>query len=237
MHSLLERQRELQSAIVATRGVGDRPDAPIAVYRNAYRARLAGALRLNYPAVAALLGVEAFADLANRYAEIHPPAHFSIRWHGQALPRLLEPGPLTELAQMDWALGLAFDAADARAADETLLAAHPVSAWAEMAFALHPAVSVLAFEWAVEPQWDAIRDGREIPEATLHRHALMAWRQGLETRWRIATAEEGAALRLLASLGTLQGVCDHMEDAQRVGEWFARWIHDGLLVPGRGGRA
>src|SRR5512146_56405 len=75
MRSLLEAQRAMQRAILA-----DDSDAPpiaqeapprIGIYRYAYRARLANALRANYPALARMMGDEAFRTLAAGYARAH----------------------------------------------------------------------------------------------------------------------------------------------------------------------
>ena len=72
MPSLLEQQRLLQASILmpdALAAVLRANCSPrIAIYRDAYFARLAGALRTNFPALAALLGDQKFNELARRYA-------------------------------------------------------------------------------------------------------------------------------------------------------------------------
>ncbi|HSN20698.1 MAG TPA: putative DNA-binding domain-containing protein, partial [Usitatibacter sp.] len=115
MPSLHDAQRALQRAILADAPVaegmlsaGSRPG----IYRHAYRARLAGALAANYPALAAALGAAAFRELAERYARMHPSRRYSIRWHGDRLAEALDDERLADLARMEWALGIAFDAPD-----------------------------------------------------------------------------------------------------------------------------
>ncbi len=238
MPSLPEQLHALARAIVA-----DEAPAPaeaafgrerLAVYRHAYRARLEEALRVNYPALATVLGDEGFSRVAAAHAARRPPAHYSIRWHGADLFADLPPGPLAELARMDWALGEAFDAADADAVDPGSLARHPPGEWAGLAFALHPSVRVLMMGWAVEPLWEAARKSPQGPFAqpASDRHALVAWRLAREAHWRVATQEEGRALCALGRLGTLEAVCggESEDDAARIGEWFAGWVQGGLLV-------
>ncbi len=238
MPSLRETQVALRGAILdedepAMRG--GMPLAGLAVYRNAYRARLAGALRVNYPVLAQLLGDEGFRSIADAYARSHPSRSPSIRWHGADLARFLAPGPRADLARMEWALGAAFDAADAAPLDAAFLRTVPVYEWQALRVALHPSVAVLRLSFAIEPQWEAIRAGHEAPAAQPDPHGLIVWRRGLDARWRIASLEESAALLALGRQANLEAACESLdeEQAESLGEWFASWTVDGLLVAAR----
>ena len=234
MHSLLEAQRALQRAILT-----DDPDAwasppRVGIYRYAYRARLAGALRANYPALARMIGEDEFRTLAEGYARAHPPRHFSIRWHGHALAEYLPAGPEADLARMEWAIAEAFDAADAEPIEPQRLADEPVEGWADLPLALHPSVEVLPMRWAVECAWERLRheaaaDAREIEPRP---HALFVWRRNLDAHWRIAGADEARALLALDLGGTLEHACEAIGDAGagQVGAWFAGWVREGLLT-------
>lgn len=247
MRSLLEAQRAMQRAILT-----DDPDAPplarerlprIGIYRYAYHARLANALRANYPALARLMGDEAFRTLAAGYARAHPSRHFSIRWHGHALAEYLPAGALADLARMEWAIAEAFDAPDGAVLDADRLAGVAVERWAELPLVLHPSAQVLALEWAVEGPWERLRhDGaanpREIenPRDIERRpHALVVWRKRLDAHWRSAGADEARALLALDAGGSLQHACEAVGDegADRVGAWFAGWVREGLLAAQR----
>lgn len=237
MPSLLDQQRALQAAILAPEEcapVLDHSFSPrLAIYRHAYRARLAGALRLNHPMLAKLIGPQAFDRIAQDYAQAHPSRDFSIRWHGADLGAMLPDGPRADLARMEWALATAFDAADAPALDKDGLARVPVDEWPELLIALHPSLQVVSMGWGVEAQWEALRDEIALPpQPDANAHALLAWRRQLEVRWRIASVEEGRALLALGARGTLQRACETLgeEDAAQVGTWFAAWVHDGMLV-------
>ena len=94
MPSLRDQQAMLQGAILAPEEnapILSRLHSPrIAVYRHGYRARLAGALRQNDPALARVMGDEAFETIAGEYARAFPSRTFSIRWHGADLYRFLD---------------------------------------------------------------------------------------------------------------------------------------------------
>jgi Putative DNA-binding domain len=224
--SLREHQEALRHAILGDATL----DGGAEIYRYAYRARLEGALRQNYPALARRVGEDAFRDLARAYAREFPSRHYNIRWHGAQLWRLLD-GAHADLARMEWALGVAFDAADAAPLDWNRLRREPLDAWAGLPLALHPSTQVLAMSWAVEP----LREGTG--EVYAHEHVLIVWRKGLQAHWRIAESAEGTALRALGSLGTLQATCEAMPDAciESLGAWLAGWVAEGMLAAGTPG--
>lgn len=222
MPSLRESQLELRDAILA----GARhANGGLEVYRYAFGARLAGVLRSNYPVLARRLGELEFARLARRYIAETPSRHFNIRWYGAQLSRHLR-GAYADLARMEWALGLAFDAADETPLAWDALKSRPVEDWVGLPIALHPSTQVLSMSWSAEALWE----GTAI-EHRRNRHALLVWRKDLQAHWRIASRSEALALRALR-FGTLADACDAAPEAafEQVGEWFAGWVREGMLV-------
>ncbi len=235
MRSLASEQRLLQRAIL---GQGRRepaltPSSRLGVYRHAYPARLAGALRSNYPALARVLGDEEFERVAHAHGRARPSSHYSIRWHGAGLAERL-PAPLADLARMEWALGLAFDARDAEPLTAERLAEVPVERWSTLPLGMHPSVSVLELQWAIEPHWQAMRGDAEVETAApkRHDHALLAWRKALDACWRSCPLEEGRALVALHRRGSLAGACEEAgaDQEHEIGAWFAGWVREGMLV-------
>ena len=77
-------------------------DQRLAVYANAYRARLVEALASDYQAVRRSLGEEAFTRLCHAYIRAHSSTSYSLRWFGEHLPAFLRqdyPEHLSELAR------------------------------------------------------------------------------------------------------------------------------------------
>lgn len=232
MPSLREYQRGLQAAILAEDAPS--PAEQLAIYRHAYRARLAGVLRQNYPVLAEQLGEDELLRVAGDYARTRPSHHFSIRWYGSELASVLSSAPMQELARMEWALGTAFDAADREPLDVQGLADVPVDDWAQLPLALHPSVKVLELQWAIEPIWESVRSsGKSVSTAPgAHAHMLLVWRKELQAHWRIASPEEGRALQALGMHGTLGAACEAIgeQSAIAMGEWFAGWVREEMLV-------
>lgn len=220
----------------------------LAVYQHAWLARLAAALRDNYPVLHRVLGDVALEALTRAYAQAHPPTEPSIRWFGAQLADFLDQQPehcphpaLGDLARMEWALGCAFDSADTPPHTAAALQATPVADWPALRWQAHPSVRLLQLRWAVAPLWRALRtDDPEAdapaPEPLTHR--LLVWREGLDTRWRSLEAAEAQALEALLRGLSFGPWCEQLlassplpadaAMAEAVG-WLRRWIDDGML--------
>ena len=222
MRSLREAQEGMRDRILSpTRTL----DAGQEIYRHAYGARLAGALASNYPVLAQRCGGPEFAKLARKYIARYPSTHYNIRWYGAYLWRLLG-GSYANLARMEWALGLAFDARNEIPLTPARLNDFPVAAWADLPIALHPSTHVLYMSWSAEKLWQGVAEPQP------HIHDLFVWRKGLDAQWRIAGEDEAFALRALRRHGTLQRACEVLTEgaAAQVGAWFAGWVQEEMLV-------
>jgi hypothetical protein len=215
-------------------------------YRHAYRARLIAALRSNYPVLHLSLGDDDFEALALDYLATHPSRHPSIRWYGHALvdhlnaqadAQALHPA-LIDLARMEWALCLSFDAPDAPALTAADLASTPTAEWHGLRFRPHPTVQVLQLGWSVEPAWRALTDDAlaQAPEPQASPHALLVWRLGLETRWRSLDPPEAEVLQAACQDRTFGELCAQAANqaggqhaAATVAAWLHRWLADGLF--------
>lgn len=230
--------------------------APWQVYHQAYRARLTAALRSNHPALHRALGDEAFDALASDYLAAHPSRHPSIRWFGHQLGDFLARAAghdhhpaLADLARMEWALGVSFDAPDASPAGFAELAALPADAWPGLRFVPHPSVNCLDLGWAVEPLWqhlraaeDSSREATDPPQPL--RHTLLVWRQGLDTRWRSLPADEAALLCACLAGTCFADLCSAAaraaagldaagpgtDAAWQMAARLRGWVDDGLLM-------
>ncbi len=222
------------------------------VYRHAHRARLTEALRVNHPVLHRALGDEAFGALAQGYLAAHPSGHPSIRWFGHGLATWATrhdalPHPaLVDLARMEWALGLAFDSADAAAMDPAELGRVLPGDWPALRLRPHPSVQCLSLAWAIEPLWHALTEDPEAqtdPPEPL-RHDLLIWRRGFDTRWRRVPPHEahwirgllaGQSLRELLDPESTQARSEPIDDPIDPAAAFTtalhRWLAEGWLTP------
>ena len=257
MHSLPELQRAFKHAVMQYQpGAENLPaihgylSGRIEIYGEAYKARLLEALKTNFPALHRVLGDDAFRELAHRFIDESPSEYRSIRWFGRELEKIVQddegllPHPaLFDLLRMDWALGIAFDAADVVPVTESDLQHVTPQDWAALGFAFHPSLTLLKLDWAVEPIWRVVikdkneDESSETPEPVAHSHYLLIWRQALEAKWRIVDEHEALALNMLGTGKNFGELCEYLatkgDEARAVvtaAGLLKRWVMDQLLV-------
>ena len=258
--ALLASQRRMQALLM-----DERPGDPaglldaashrgLAVYRHAYRARLVGALRDNYPVLAQVMGDADFDALAAAYIQARPSTFASIRWYGDGLAEFMaseaEPAhpAFIDVARMDWALRGVFDAADDEPQRIESLQQLPAEAWPTLCLQPRASARCLLLDWAVEPAWaalarhaqqreaGAVEEEPELPAPEPLVHRLLAWRPQLETRWRSLDADEGALVAAVfegadwTRLGEIAiAQWGEAEAAMRLVGCLQQWVQEGWL--------
>ncbi len=219
MQSALLHDQAMASGLLSARGM-----AQFGVYRNAYRARLRGALRDNFGVLPLVMGDGAFDALANAYIDSHPSTHYSLRWFGHELSdfmasqeALVDHPAMVALARLEWALRTAFDAAPAVLLTPEELAAVPAQEWAQLVLGLQPSVQLLDLQWAVGPVWHALKSrAEEVPPPEALAHHVLVWRQGMQTQWTSLTPTETVFVQCLRGRKSFGAVC--MALSKHVGE-------------------
>ena len=216
----------------------------LAIYHNAYRARLLEALRGDFPAVHGWLGDDEFDTLALSYLDAHPSQHFSLRWLGAQLSAFIDgylipaqAAPLSELAQLEWAFTLAFDAPEGQPLSLTQVAELPAEAWPTLQARLLPSVQWLECRHNSLAIWRACKEQGDFPgsQPLAEAQTCVIWRDQLITRYRSLAVDEAAALQGMAVQGwcfaELCGELAHLGEQAPVQavSWLRQWLADGLL--------
>jgi len=209
------------------------------VYAGAYRARLVEALEADYPALRLQLGERRFRRLAHGFIAARPSTFRNLRWYGADLARLLGRSPLAELARFEWAIGLAFDAADAPLLSEADLARIAPARWPRLRFRLHPSMQRLALRGNAPELWRAaIRERKRVGPKSRRRPApWLVWRKGFEPYYRALAADEAWALDAVARGRSFAVVCRGLRRwagdagaARRGAQLLRNWLAEGLLT-------
>lgn len=218
----------------------------LAIYFDAYRLRLVEVLGNNFEVLRQYVGDEVFGTMARDYICAHPSGFRNVRWFGHLFPEFLRNDPrfvatpaLCELAELEWALGLAFDAPDAPAMSFTELAAQPPEAWAGMCFVPHPSLRLLAIRSNAPAIWNAIKacDAPIAPEHHAEESDWAIWRSAHSSCFCSLQADEAWAVRAFCQGRSFPeicgGICEWIkaENAPARAAGFLRgWVDRGWIT-------
>lgn len=215
------------------------------VYAHAYVARLAGVLKADYPILAAYAGDAVFNEMARDYIATSPSRHSNARWFGAGLADYLAgthaQAPLAvyaELASLEWALGLAFDAEDAQALTFADIALIPPEDWSDLVFAMQPSARLFRETCNVFEIWSALKDGTLAPPAARlpEPRDYLIWRHDVTPRIRLLAPEEAMLWREAAQGYPFGRLCelaalfdDPLTAPARVASVLRGWLETGIV--------
>jgi hypothetical protein len=223
----------------------------LAIYRDAYRLRLAEVLGTDYGNLHTYLGDDAFNELARAYLAAHPSRFRNVRWFGGKLadflavePRYAAHPELAELARFEWALGRAFDARDEASVSFEQVASVPPEAWADLRFGPHPALGTMEFRTNAVAIWKLLNN-EENPcaaEALAAPVTWAVWRKEHSPFFRSLDDDEAWALAAMvggSSFGELcAGLCEWIPEDQaapRAAGLLRGWVEEGWIAELRTG--
>jgi hypothetical protein len=159
---LVEGERGAAAALLADGVAPDRLD----IYRNTFFANATRALRLTYPAIQKLVGVDFFEGAAAAFIAEHPPRSACFDDYGDAFAAFLAGFPpaaslayLADVARLEWAVSRALHAADVEPLDLARLSALSPDEQERVSFVPHPAVSLLSLATPADVIWRAVLAG------------------------------------------------------------------------------
>ena len=216
----------------------------LAIYGDAYRARLVECLADDYPALKDAMGDDAFEELCLRYIARHPSTspnlngfgrHMAAFCHNEERPPLRFEG---DLAALEWAMVEVLHAAAAEKLDLATLAGMPADRWAAARFAPGGAVRVVEFGYPVNAYFQAFRtdEGPCVPDpgwsaTAIFRDGATIWRMDLSRAMHallmmlFGGTALGPALEALAAAGQLTEA-----EGAEVMVWFRDWVGHGFFA-------
>ena len=220
-------------------------DTGLAIYHNAYLARLLEVLRHDFSAIHYWLGDEEFAALAQAYVQRYPSAHYSLRWLGERLSAFIpehlvaeQSAPLAELARLEWAFTLAFDAPEGEPLTLNDMASLAPEAWPDLQVSLTPTVQQLLCHFNTLAIWRASKDDADFPGS----HALevaqvcLVWRHQNVCQYRsLEPAEAWALAGMVTSDWCFSELCAELAVTYAEGAplqavtWLKQWVQEGLI--------
>ncbi|MGH8460190.1 MAG: HvfC/BufC family peptide modification chaperone [Stenotrophobium sp.] len=215
------------------------------IYADAYRLRLLEVLGNDFKGLRALARAKKFEQICRDYIEAHPSPHSNVRWYGDSLAQFLREAAqwntqpaLAEMATLDWAISIAFDARDQAVLALDAVAAIPPPAWPGMQPVLNLSVQCLKQHGNVADIRKAADQKKRVPKLTSMTVASdwLVWRKEMEVFYRAVTPDEAAALSACISGACFAELCEvllgwHEEAnvAMRAATLLRRWVEDEMI--------
>ncbi|MBT2371520.1 HvfC/BufC N-terminal domain-containing protein [Pseudomonas fluorescens] len=220
-------------------------DTGLAIYHNAYHARLQDVLRDDFSAVWFWLGDEEFALLSTAYIRRYPSAHYSLRWFGERFPEFIfehlvaeQGAPLAELARLEWAFTLAFDAPQGEPLMLQDMAQLPPEDWPGLQVQLAPSVQQMLCHFNSVAVWRSSKNQADFPgsDALTEAQVCLIWRHQNVCQYRTLEPAEAWALMGMVTTGwSFSELCAELAVTYQEGAplqavtWLKQWVQDGLL--------
>ena len=220
-------------------------DTGLAIYHNAYRSRLQEVLRHDFGAIWYWLGDDEFASLSEAYIHRYPSAHYSLRWLGERFWMFIlehwvaeQSASLAELARLEWAFTLAFDAPQGEPLTVNDMAQLAPEDWPGLQVTLASSVQQLRCRFNTVAIWRASKDESGFPgsQALDPAQLCLVWRHQTVCHYRSLEPSEAYALAGMVTTGwSFSELCAHLAVIYQEGAplqaatWLKQWIQEGLL--------
>jgi hypothetical protein len=228
----------------------------LAIYGNAYYARLLECLREEFPATAHALGEETFDAFAGAYLQRYPSHSYTLCVLGANFPRYLAetrppreegepevswPEFLADMAAFEWAFSEVFDGQGVEGKevlDEAKVRAVPPERWLEARLVPVACLRLLAFRFPVQEYYADVRADKS-PSLPAPAETLVAMtRRNFVVHYYALSAPEYRLLSALVAGKSVGGAIEEVVRSQdadfdhlaaNLHEWFRRWAALGLF--------
>jgi hypothetical protein len=185
--------------------LGDRlaPGQRVQIYRNHLRISLREALGATFPVIQRLVGDDYFAAVARGFIERYPPRSPVLADYGAAFPAFLAEAPnappyLADVARLEWALNLAFNAADHQPLAAADLAGLAPEAQAALALRPLPSSFIVDSAFPILAIWHANQPGRDATvDLAQGGQRVLVWREDGDSVCRALSDGEHELLQAL----------------------------------------
>ncbi len=229
----------------------------LAIYANAYYARLLECLAAYFPVLQGALGEEVFESFAFEYLQHHPSGSYTLDRLGDSFARFLDdtrpdreernpgevgwPDFLIDLATLEWNINQVFDGPGVEfqplLTAETLQA-FPAERFAEARLVPVPCLRLLAFRYPVNAYYTAARRQEEAPvPGPAPELVALSRRDFVVRRYPLDAAQHALLERVLAGATVREAIAaaaamSGLEDealARELRAWFRFWTAEGFF--------
>jgi hypothetical protein len=242
-HYLLDTNHQAEHLIISTKKVN--AQQRLAIYSDAYQARLLEALEDNFPVLKDYMGEDEFYALGCEYIHCYPSTFRSIRWFGDQLAIFLREHSqylgspwLSDFASVEWALSQVFDAADSDVFTIEDMNAISPDAWVNMTIHFHPSVHRILLSWNIFEIRQALLQDKT-PKDPIQNPSPMSWllwRKDFDTQYCSLIEDEAWAMEAISQGAPFSEMCEGLSQWMNEEDTVIRavsllksWITAGII--------
>jgi len=214
------------------------------IYRDMYLPRMEEALAIDYPALKHFLGADEFMHLAARYVAAYPSRSYTLNRLGDHLPEFVatlselpKQAFCADLARLEYALTMVFDAEETAPLSAEAVRAVPQEAWETARLKPIEAFRLLAFDYPVSAYIGAVDGENPVPRIATTKSWVVAYRRDYRVHRMDLTKPGYELLSALASGRTMGEAITAVLTRKRrpavkesqLFEWFRDWMSEGLF--------
>ena len=214
----------------------------VGVYHDMYLARMTEALEFDYPGVARHLGHHRFHHLVESYVAAFPSRSYTLNRLGDHLPEhiasldtLPRRAVLADLARLELAITLVFDAMPSNVLSAAEIVKVPAEAWPAARFQPVEAMRTLRLEYPVDEYLHSIKNGTDAPSMRKRPRWLLVFRTDYSVRQVSLPRREWTmldaicrGLPLADAVDELGGLRPRLSETELFA-WFRDWTRMGLF--------
>jgi hypothetical protein len=222
------------------------PAERLGVYHGMYLVRMEEALAADYPGLKHFLGDDGFGTLVRDYVGEHPSRGYSLNPLGHRLPefvaraatRVKSRGFAHDLASLEQAMALAFDAEETPRVSEAAITAVPDHAWEGACLQPVAAFSLLALRYPVNDYLQTVLDDvhdhprprRQDTFVAVYRRDYAVYRLGLTRPAHDLLADLAGGRPLGESIARVLQAGGHSTPSEHeLFRWFRDWVSVGIF--------
>jgi hypothetical protein len=212
----------------------------LAVYADAYEARLIEVLEKTFPALKRYSGEEIFYEWCSEYLYLYPSVFYSVSKIGHCLSIFLKDKNLplqSEIAALEWAINVAVDAANALPVTKKSLEAIPQEKWGDLILTCHPSLQTVVFNYNTIAVYEALMKDSDLPEIKVFANACRVWRKDIQIYYLTINTAENIFLDSIAAQRTFGEICEKLAEQMSEDEvvnyaigQILTWLQDELIT-------
>lgn len=215
-------------------------DQRLRIYKDNVRLNLYNNLKSKYDAVCQIVGEDFFKYLANEYVKNNKPVSGNLDEYGEEFANFISGFDavaklqyLADLARLEWAVHIAYFAANSAELDKLALAKVSPEKISDIKFRLSPSANILFSDFQIDKIYEFAKNPDGVGEFNLNKPSVaLVYRPVLKTEILPISKAEGVCLQAIEHGDNLYDAYEQATHSGEIdiGEFIQKFVLNGVFV-------